>query len=328
MENKSTTTAWGIFITTLAWLCVGLGLIAGSYGVHVTSQDEHKFCLSNLSSFGSYAQGTVASLWSLGALFFLYATLLAQRQQIDQQERQLKLQQEQNKLDNEKRKIENERQERQFESQQQQFREDMEKRKFENERQAEQFKSQQRAIELQNFETSFFQLLNLFNTVTTNVKADNETFSGGYTRHEGSDCFKLFRNLLVNNYRNTKLSILSESNLPDIQQVRIAAQEYYLQFYNVHRPAIDHYFRILYHIIKFIETSGVLTTDIDKRRYTSLVRAQLTVNELFLLFYNGICPHADKFLPLIEKYGLLEHMDKKLLLDESHGDFYKSSAYK
>jgi putative phage abortive infection protein len=62
--------------------------------------------------------------------------------------------------------------------------------------------------------------------------------------------------------------------------------------------------------------------------YTSLVRAQLSAYELSFLFYNGICPIAKKFKPLIEEFGLLEHLDKKLLLDSSHESFYEKSAFK
>jgi hypothetical protein len=79
----------------------------------------------------------------------------------------------------------------------------------------------------------------------------------------------------------------------------------------------------LSHIIKFVDTSHVLAADSERKRYTSLVRAQLSGTELFLIFYNGLCPHAAKFRPLIEKYGLLEHLDKSLLLHEAHAQFYE-----
>jgi hypothetical protein len=71
-------------------------------------------------------------------------------------------------------------------------------------------------------------------------------------------------------------------------------------------------------------------TDADyknRRRYTSLVRAQLSAFELELLFYNGISPHGEKFKPLIEKFGLLENFDTKHLLSPSHESFYAKTAF-
>jgi Putative phage abortive infection protein len=89
----------------------------------------------------------------------------------------------------------------------------------------------------------------------------------------------------------------------------------------------------LNHIIKFVNESVALKTESadadykNRRRYTSLVRAQLSAFELELLFYNGISPNGEKFKPLIEKYGLLENFDTKHLLNPNHEDFYAESAF-
>jgi hypothetical protein len=307
MENKPIKTVKGKVVAAFAWICVVLGVIAAGYGLYVTAHDANKFALGNLSSFGSYAQGTVASLWSLGALFFLYATLLAQRQQIAQQERQL-------------------------EQQQFQFRQDMEKRKFENNRQEEQFKSQQRAIQLQNFESSFFQLLQIFNQIVADLKdyeevriTMKETKEVTYERRE---CFTHWHSMLHNNFRDGILEEIANVNLPTNRTDERIIKLYYERFYKLKQASLGHYFRILYHIVKLVHTSNVHTTYEEKRRYVSLIRAQLSAFELVLIFYNGISTNAIKFKPLMETYGLFEHLDKKLLLDDSHSEFYKPSAYK
>jgi len=285
-------------ITVLAWIFVGLGFLAAIYGLWVTARAPEGFNLPNLSSFGSFAQGAVASLWSLGALFFLYATLLAQERQINQQESQL----EQQRI--------------QYEAEQQ-------RQQFENEQQEKQVQLQQQASQLQSFENSFFQMLNLLNEVSRRLTADYEPLMGERAAGEAPDCLRRCKNLLTSHFQGTHLQLVSEAAGPDRQTVEHAAQEYYLRFYANYRAALDHYFRVLYHIIKFVDTSQALAADSERKRYTSLVRAQLSGTELFLIFYNGLCPHAAKFRPLIEKYGLLEHLDKSLLLHESHAQFYE-----
>jgi hypothetical protein len=72
----------------------------------------------------------------------------------------------------------------------------------------------------------------------------------------------------------------------------------------------------------------VKTSDIEpKRRYTSLMRAQLSNSELLFLFYNCLTTYGKGFKPLVEEFGLLEHLDKSLLLDKSHTDYFAPSAY-
>jgi hypothetical protein len=73
----------------------------------------------------------------------------------------------------------------------------------------------------------------------------------------------------------------------------------------------------------------VKTSDVqDKRRYTSLARAQLSQYELALLFYNGISPLGEKFKPVIEEFGLLENLDETLLFEPGHEEFYDQKAFK
>jgi len=82
----------------------------------------------------------------------------------------------------------------------------------------------------------------------------------------------------------------------------------------------------LYHLFKFIENSKL--DEIDKKKYASLVRAQLSSYEQIILFYN--CLHVNgnkKFKPLIEKFGLLNNIDNKLLLRKEHKAKYIKSAY-
>jgi len=108
----------------------------------------------------------------------------------------------------------------------------------------------------------------------------------------------------------------------------------YQKFYSKHANDLGHYFRALYHLIKFVDESDFVDkSDIEgRRRYTSIARAQLSIHELGLLFYNGVSSYGDKFKPLIEKYGLLEPFDHDLLFmkvaPDEHINFYAERARK
>jgi len=109
--------------------------------------------------------------------------------------------------------------------------------------------------------------------------------------------------------------------------------EKYLPFYNRYQGVLGHYFRNLYHVIKFVKESEALKDGdpvIDyknRRRYTSLVRASLSQFELALLFYNCVVPIGDKFKPLVEEFGLLENFAKNALLEPEHESLYNPKAF-
>lgn len=81
-----------------------------------------------------------------------------------------------------------------------------------------------------------------------------------------------------------------------------------------HDAVFGSYFRILYHLLKFIDTNaGYHPFDHkSKKNYTSLVRAHLDNEITYLLAIN--CAHADienqyhLYKLLIERYAMLEHL--------------------
>ena len=102
---------------------------------------------------------------------------------------------------------------------------------------------------------------------------------------------------------------------------------------------VGHYFRNLYNFVKFVDQESDFPKDHkDKKFYTNLIRAQLSSDELGLLFYNCLSNRGAKFKVLVEKYALLEDMDFKKLVqelgedyivtpDEEHKSLYDESAY-
>jgi hypothetical protein len=69
-----------------------------------------------------------------------------------------------------------------------------------------------------------------------------------------------------------------------------------------------HYFRSLYHIVKFIDESAL--TDREKKGYTSIVRAHMSEDETIVFFFNCQTHRAESFGRFINRYALLEHLPK------------------
>ncbi|SHL75985.1 putative phage abortive infection protein [Morganella morganii] len=104
---------------------------------------------------------------------------------------------------------------------------------------------------------------------------------------------------------------------------------------HAHDDFYGSYFRILYHIVKYIDENGGITCCSHKKKklYTSLVRAHLDNELTFLLAIN--CAHGSKYnqygryKELIEKYSLLEHLilNNKILLKYTPPNTSEVNAY-
>ena len=104
------------------------------------------------------------------------------------------------------------------------------------------------------------------------------------------------------------------------------ANDKYEQFFGSCQTYVGYYFRHLYNVVKFVDQSGFLKKD-AKKRYTNLIRAQLSSDELELLFYNCLSERGAKFKVLVERFALFEDMPSEVLIDEAHRELYDKSAY-
>lgn len=185
---------------------------------------------------------------------------------------------------------------------------------------------QSKALDLQNFERTFFELIRLHHELVNGI-VDHEIrhnfFSDGvpseHIKHEGRECFSRFYQSLTSKYRNVMDGGLDQSKST---QEHIEAS--YGSFIHHEQSSLGHYFRNLYHIFKFIDERDIK----NKQWYANIVRAQLSSHELCLLFYNALMPQNRKFKILIEKYAVLENMNAELLLEkELHMPLYLDVAY-
>lgn len=87
---------------------------------------------------------------------------------------------------------------------------------------------------------------------------------------------------------------------------------------------LDHYFRYLYRIIKYVDECKLLLTDKQKHDYICMLRAQLSCYELLMLFYNCQIPDQGrhKFKEYIERYQLFNNLRTDLLARPSEKRLY------
>lgn len=177
-----------------------------------------------------------------------------------------------------------------------------------------QISAQNDVLRAQNFENTFFQLLKSLNEIVSAVDLRDSNY--GVTK--GRDCFRIFYRRLGRSY-----SVVEKDN-PNADKRQLAVLAYERLYVEI-QGEIGHYFRTLYNLVKFVHQSGAQ----DKRFYTNLIRAQLSSDELLMLFYNCASSYGrEKFKPLIEEYALLKTLPVgHLLAPTDHSEMYASGAY-
>lgn len=183
--------------------------------------------------------------------------------------------------------------------------------------QAQTFEKQSEIQSTQLFEGTFFQLLRRLTAAQDDVRWMTELSGRAAVRRH-------YDRFAQNAKQKIGLENISSSTPESIQEVL----EVFAAYLQKNQSELNHYFRILYHVFKFIENSNI--SEESKASYANLARAQLSTFELCLLFYNGLVGEgAEGMKPLIERFGLLKHVDATLLIDDKHKEsgLYKGQAF-
>ena len=197
------------------------------------------------------------------------------------------------------------------------------KTNLENKKEAEDAAKTQK---YQRFENTFFQLLNFHNQIVNSFTVSDQVQKSKYissenpsTEHTTEEVIYTGRYYFRHFYETMNLWI--EFLKKDNKEITIISA--YEEMFEFKHAELGHYFRHLYHIIKFVDKSDIEKE--DKRTYTNLLRAQLSSYELIVIYYNGLSGYGkEKFKPLIEKYDLLQNMNRELIIN----DIVCSESYK
>lgn len=199
---------------------------------------------------------------------------------------------------------------------------------------------QDKRLEKQQFETTFFNMMSLFQQIVTEIQIypyettdvlKGSNITGPSSLVIGRESFRVA-------YDSARMSLPTKEYYKQYEKIndskvfeRLNDNDDYIISYkglkdiiehfgiNSYKSAkeitaFDHYFRYLYRIMKFVDEASFLEENensIQERyRYISILRGTLSRDELLWLFYNGL--FFDKLKDLMEKYALLKNIREDL----------------
>lgn len=154
----------------------------------------------------------------------------------------------------------------------------------------------------QQFDTAFFQMLDLLRS----TRDDLQDRQSGHS-YKGVSAFKYFSSTCeyhINNIYNTKPNYTKE----DIAKI------YEHSVHSVYVEFLGPYFRIMFTILRRIHSDNILSED-DKIKYSNLLRAQLSLGETGLLCMNGTMEEAGTLHEFITEYRMLRYLPDGVLRD-------------
>jgi hypothetical protein len=171
---------------------------------------------------------------------------------------------------------------------------------------------------LQRFEGTFFQLLALLTGIVESMaRYWNPGGDQGYLKKQGRDALYLLADELLKSIKHQQ----TEMELP---QRREFLAQHYGTFYERRSTQLAHYFRVLYRILTLIHSADIP----DKHHYAKILRAQMSGQELLLLFYNSFIPEGHNMRKYVDEYALLKHVPLQFLALPKDRDLYDECAYK
>lgn len=169
---------------------------------------------------------------------------------------------------------------------------------------------------LQEFESLFFRLLDLTEKATSQIRGPApQTFltrppPSPRPRRRGAAALNAHAQVVSNNsFRPEAGTNYDADALLNLLVVNFAKK-----VYDTAPSRFGPYYRLLYQVFKHIAEADHLA-ETEKVRYANIARGQLAEGAVFLLALNGLTVQGHSFVPLIERFGLLEHMHRQYQTD-------------
>lgn len=257
---------------------------------------------TKVAQFGDFIGGVVGSLWSLAGVILFYVALTEQRKDIEINRDTLKAQ---------------------VSALNQQI-EEFELQRAELSETRKVFQEQSETLKIQRFENTFFQLLSLHHELVDKLNFNRTGLFGQKEMLEKRGVLsKAFEDLenkfkYSNHFWETDEFEEEKSKLNIPETIEVAENRMiktYKEFYfNDYKQILSHYFRNVYHIFKFIFTSELIQKS-KKQFYASLVRAQLSSDELYIILYNSLHQGLGypNFLFLIKEFEIMQNFDFRIV---------------
>lgn len=224
---------------------------------------------------------------------------------------------------------------------------------------------QRKSVDLQRFESSFFQILEIQTRVIDHLEFkewkshDALVYFLSLIESESPDllafrCLNYFEAKQIDELRQSvdldddnqyvglaksdistlkealkrDITIIDRYKSDDLKLHREIVSFAYIRATQKTDNSISHYFRNIYHLIKFLDESEGIS-DQQRNRYTGILRSQLSNTELACIFYNCIVSTNDaskagfefgypKLTQLVNKYNLVHNIMANSILHVTH----------
>lgn len=191
-------------------------------------------------------------------------------------------------------------------------------------------KEQKRLSDISRFEQNFFTMTGNLENIVSNLTY-TEHFTNPFAQQLpniglGVPVHNIFGNNTPTTSQNNELVIKGreifeylynrqsiDGNITGIKQAVLNGG---LQSYEqaMSHGVLDHYFRYIYRIIKYVDDCELFLKDtVRKQYYVSILRAQVSCYELLMIFYNCQLSSHHKFKKLIEDYTFFNNLRTELL---------------
>lgn len=207
--------------------------------------------------------------------------------------------------------------------------------------QRKQFQENKTDVKKDRFENTFFNLLSMLYQVR--ASADKEI----YQRSKGKmqSIIDFYNNLKSTYSKNAETQEQKEineylqkrkPNKVEREKIEQYLSDFYYEYTQNIKFNIGYYYRYLFNIINFVIDQWENSPNSDEtiHKYLNFIQAQMSNEELALIFYDAISPygldtnHYHKFKEEIDKYGFLENIGESTLLDRNHHIIYTNTLFK
>lgn len=168
-------------------------------------------------------------------------------------------------------------------------------------------------VQKQGFENTFFQMLKMHNQLISEITSHQNGAQGIITK-DGRTVIKDMQGKL-----NAYFAQNIKHDQDDLDNILIAFE----RFYTERGYQLAHYFRFLYNIFRFISDAKID----NKELYVRLARAQISNQELFILYYNSLTKRGRNFQKYIVEFKLMDNLDPKQLFRPQDRDLIPDAGF-
>ncbi len=222
--------------------------------------------------------------------------------------------------------------------------------------QQKELKATTSALRLQKIDSAFFNMLAMLESIiqgmSQRINIQNDTLAR--VDSDESKVFKgreylqqavaILRNLFKMNSTNFQVDMTTgafkeingsgqilNGGVNDLREYVCKTFDILMNDHN-HKSNLAHYFRYVYNIIKFIDENQL--GQFETKRYMDILQAQLSQDELCLIFYDSTSERGKKrngvyqFAEWLEKYDILSNLDPDWIFKDYHYWLHPKTNFK